>query len=228
MSDGYHPASSACSGLVIEGVSSSGKSTLLRSLLADERYLARGFASAIVLSEHHTQRVLEPIESGRGLTVTDNVRLLEEITRWLRQRSARALGHDWESRGRIAHRLAFVLERFHITHAFHYDHVSWTDVAHVDGELATLGTRLVVLTIGEAAIRARLESRGDAWQRYARTLGSTDTELVAHFLDQQSRLVELAERSRLPRLVLDATRLSPDAVREEVIRFWLPGPGTDA
>ena len=56
-------------GLILEGISGTGKSSVLRALLRHDFFVQKPFFSSLVLSEHHTQRVLEAIEKERAIKV---------------------------------------------------------------------------------------------------------------------------------------------------------------
>jgi ABC-type glutathione transport system ATPase component len=112
-------------GLILEGVSGSGKTTILQALLRSGRYLERGHLSSLVLTEHHTQRVLEPKQRREGLSVKDNVGLLRRHVETIGALEAHLRRTDWTARARTRHRVSYVLERFHLTHVCHYPHVAW-------------------------------------------------------------------------------------------------------
>jgi len=210
-----------CRGLVIEGASSTGKSTLLNELLRCDAYLDRGYSSSLVLSEHHTQRVLEPVQAKRALRVEDNVELLEDLLTWIERRAKRACEHDWEARERTNHRLAFVLERFHFTHVFHYDHVTWDHVVHIDQRLHELNTVLVVLTSSRAHMRERLNKRGPQWHQYMSSLGQTTENILDHYELQQQMLLEFVAKSSLPNLIFDTSNADPVRTAATICRMWL-------
>ena len=65
------------SGLAIEGIVGSGKSTLSYTVLSSDRCADRKFSSTIVVSEHHTQRVLEPKKGRWYLLSEDNLHLFD-------------------------------------------------------------------------------------------------------------------------------------------------------
>ncbi len=61
------------SGLIVEGISGTGKTALFRALLSSDRFIHKPFLSTVALSEYQTQRVLERRERETGLEVADNL-----------------------------------------------------------------------------------------------------------------------------------------------------------
>src|SRR5262245_2300961 len=70
-------------GVILEGVTCSGKSSLLRALVSHPSFVTRAGVSSIVLTEHHTQRVLESKGPRGVLRVEDNIELLRDHTDYL-------------------------------------------------------------------------------------------------------------------------------------------------
>ena len=110
-------------GLILEGVPGTGKTTLLKSILRSPRYVDRSFLSTIVLSEHQTQRVLEAKEEEEGLNRHDNVALLEGHVTYVGGILRGLEGMPRCANGRTNNRVTY-----------HYPHVDWKDVAHIQGE----------------------------------------------------------------------------------------------
>ena len=208
-------------GLILEGICGSGKTTILRSILQSDRYRDRPFLSAVVLSEHHTQRVLERQENEAGLTPEDSVRLLDGHVSHLESLNERLARMDWLERNRTGMRVPYVFERFHFTHACHYPHVRWDHVEPIDRRLAALNCRVCVLTVPEERIHERIIAGRDAgWRDYLRRHGSSEDEIVDHYRMQQERLLELRRMSVLPVVVIDTTRSTADEAAERAIDFW--------
>ncbi len=161
-------------GLILEGVSGSGKTTILEALLRSERYLGRGHLSSLVLTEHQTQRVLEPKQRTKGLSVEDNVALLRRHVGTISALEAGLRGTGWSDRNRVRHRVCYVLERFHLTHVCHYPHVGWDDVEDLDRTLARLGCKLCLLTADRSVLEGRVtDGRDDLeWRTHLSSLGA--------------------------------------------------------
>ena len=212
-------------GLILEGVSGSGKTTVLQALLRSERYLERGYLSSLVLTEHHTQRVLEPKQRREGLSVEDNVGLLRCHLETIRALEAHLRRTDWAAGGRTRHRVSYVLERFHLTHVYHYPHVAWGDVEDVDGALARLGCKLCLLTADRSVLEERVTDarKNPEWRRHLASLGADRREVVDHLVAQQEAFLEICRASSMPYIVVDTSRTRGPEAAEEISAFWLDG-----
>ncbi len=209
-------------GLVLEGVCASGKSKVVSQILGSDRLGSLPQKSLICLTEHHTQRVIEQLEDTGTITTEDNVELLRGICEWIEQRTRFEELRTWDVRGKTQHRIAFLFERFHLTHCVHYPHVQWADMVPIDEVLSRLGTRLVLLTASADTLWDRLERRSDhGWKKYMRRIGQDRAEVIEHYVSQQEEMKMLVSRSCLSSLVLSNDEESPDSVANKVIDFWM-------
>jgi putative acetyltransferase len=216
---GKLPRMAGVRGVLIEGIPCAGKSTLLRGLLSHPSFVHRAGLSTLVLTEHHTLRVLEPRRGSLG--VADNVGLLRGHVDYIAALTARlaAMPH-W--RGRPNPALTVVLERFHLSHVVSHQHLRWEDVAALDAELADVGVRLCLLLVTPAELRRRLlGDRGARWASFLaeegvrdRLVDASDVDAqVDYFLRQQDALRTLSARSRMPVEEIDASIDPEGAVR---------------
>lgn len=219
--------------VVLEGVAGSGKSSLLRALLAHPRFVNRPGLSALVLSEHHTQRVLEGLGPRSNLRVEHNLGLLGEHVDYLTGIASRLDRMTrWKRDGLENPRFVALVERFHLTHVLNYAKLEWSDVANLDRRLASLGAVLCVTTAGPDELHARLASRGPDWGRFLSEPGqrrhlpeaASPTEWADYFIAQQAALRDLAARSSMTRIELDTSALVPEAAAERVLDLLLAGP----
>lgn len=209
------------SGLILEGVCGTGKTTILRSLQQSERFSCRSFLSAIVLSEHQTQRVLEWKEKEVGLTTADNVGLLNQHVSYLEAVQDRLSQMNWCQNNRTNMRIPYLFERFHFTHVCHYNHMSWSHVEDIDRRLSELNCKLCLFTVDESKLEDRIIcSRNAAWRDYLSRYGRTDDEIIAYYAEQQRHLLSLCEKSELDVLVVDTTNIVVEETLGQVIDFW--------
>ncbi len=210
------------SGIILDGIAGTGKSTTLYKLLESEFWAKKPFISSHVLSEHHTLRVLENKFLDKTLRKEDSIELLDSHVRYLEQLKLRLNNTDWLERDRTAQKLPFILERFHLTHAYHYDHVEWGDVEGIDNRLVGLNAKLLLFTIDPDDIQERIieDYKKSGWQDYLKTLGSNDEEIKQHFIRKQGQIIELSKKTKLPVKIIESSRMSPTEVLNEVTNFW--------
>lgn len=209
------------SGLILEGICGTGKSTLFRSITRSPLFGQRTASTLVALTEHHTQRVLEKQEQNEGLTPADNLSLLDSHVTYLELLNQRLEKMPWRENNRTNMRVCYLLERFHFTHVYHYPHMNWELVQPIDTRLARLNCRLCLLTIDEAQIEDRIIlGRDEGWREYLKKHGRTHAEIVAHYAGRQKLLMDLCRRSRLPITILNTSRLSPAEALNRVMDFW--------
>jgi thymidylate kinase len=212
-------------GLILEGTAGTGKTSILRTLLACPVWTRRPQISSLVLSEHHTMRVLEGKRSIGKVTRQDHLDILNSIVVMLEDLNYRLEAMDWARRNRINQQMHFVLERFHLSHLFHFTSLEWEDVASIDRRLADLNARLIVLTMDESTMQRRIMMDSNKqWQSYLQSIGSTEAEVITHFMGQQEQLLALCERTAIPVRIIDTSALPLETATEEVMRHFLGDP----
>lgn len=194
---------------------------MFRSLLQSERFVRKSFLSAVVLSEHQTQRVLERKEREDGLLLSDNGSLLDQHVTYLESVNDRLDQMSWCQNNRTNMRIPYVFERFHFTHFHHYDHVCWEDMQEIDSRLANLNCRLCLFTMDGSMLKHRIiENRDSGWREYLKRYGETDGEILAYYAVQQEMLRALCEKSKLDTLIVDTTNTSLQDTLDQVLDFW--------
>lgn len=202
-------------GLILEGVPGTGKTTLLKSILRSPRYVDRSFLSTIVLSEYQTQRVLEAKEEEEGLNRHDNVALLEGHVTYVGEILRGLKGMPWCANGRTNNRVTYLIERFHFTHVYHYPHVDWKDVAHIDSQLADLGCKLCLVIAEPRDIIGRIKRDRPGWREWVGGI-----EAKEHFRAQQDCLLGLRTESALESMIIDSSNSELENSLDRVLDFW--------
>ncbi|GAB6099094.1 hypothetical protein JCM16358_09730 [Halanaerocella petrolearia] len=207
-------------GIIFEGIPATGKSTIIRSLLKSPKILEREFMPFLTYGEDITQRVLEKKYNQGQLTKEDNLELLFDIIEPLEKYKDYYQKRGWVGT-ESEHRYAFVLERFHITHATYFDHLCWDDLAEIDRKLAQLNTKLCFLEIEPKVMRKRIiYSRGQKWRNYISRYGSTEEEIIEHYIRRQKRKKQLVTKSNLPSLILNTSQANWEQLIDQMIEFW--------
>lgn len=144
-------------GIILEGYSHAGKTSVLKSLKLIQAQDELAERSVIVLSEHYSQ-VLHNI---RGSFVRssheehlqllkDRVVMLRDLNKW-----ANKLGHA----SRRARGLFFILERFHLNHRVSYSDKALYEIEAIENEMLSFGAKCALLTISPEIVEQRIQSR---------------------------------------------------------------------
>lgn len=209
------------SGLILDGVCGTGKTSILKAILQSPAYQQKPYLSCLVLSEHQTQRVLESKDRQGLLTRADNLGLLEQHISYLEALQKRLEEMDWCDRNLTAMRIPYLIERFHFTHLSDYPYLQWDDVAPLDQRLKRLHCKQVLLTINEAVMERRvILERGSGWRDYIRQFGDTNAEIVRHYSDKQQEMLRYCQQSELEIRIIDTSERSVADTVTEVLEFW--------
>ncbi len=171
-------------GVVLEGCSAAGKTSVLRALKAAQAELGRE-RSVVVLAEHYSQALQRNSDGHRRLSCDEHRTLLSA-----RLDALESLG-EWAARAPCAPResagVLFVLERFHLNHRSSYpEDGAWSEA--VEARLARLGAVCALLTVSPQRAAERVSTRVTAAELESAT---------AAFLVEQEVLARAAEASRL-------------------------------
>jgi thymidylate kinase len=207
-------------GLLIEGTSGVGKSTLIDALIRRHVSTAppRKIRSMIHLAQSHTYGPLAVPEDQRTLTAKQNMRHLERIVSTMEWLHAGVQEHDrpW----------CFVLiDTLHLTHCVRPGVVQWIDIEDFDRRLASIGCGLLFLRASPSTIWKRgIESRmkDQFLIEYAKKFGQSYEEIHSYFVKEQTTLVELFARSSLPKLLIEGED-APDIMLDAAFNFWMEG-----
>ncbi|HZT13479.1 MAG TPA: hypothetical protein VFA29_11775 [Candidatus Baltobacteraceae bacterium] len=204
--------------LIVEGTHGVGKSTLIDALIRKHvgESPERKIRTFLHLAQSHTYGPLAHGEDAGTLTVAQNLAHLEhivEILEWL-ERSVR----DHQRAACFA-----IVDTLHLTHCVRPGRVQWRDVAPIDERLGRIGCKLLLLEGSPRTIRARGIQAAAGTQfltEYAVKFGSTTEELCAYFVREQAIIKDLAARSSIPRMMLDADGALDD-LAEAAYGYWV-------
>lgn len=206
----YQNHSSEIRGIILEGIPGSGKTTLLNTIQSGSSSDQNSFQSRLVLTDHHTQRVLEQENTLGTLELRQAAELLYGHIHYLQQRFEYLSNIDWCDDEMKFHHFIYFFERFHFSHVTDFECVHWQDVMEIDAQVAALGAQLVLLVLDYQDIRTRViqeRSTNVHWQNYIRRFGSTETEIINYYWKQQNRLQELAELTKIPVIQINTSHV---------------------
>ncbi len=200
-------------GVVIEGLSNAGKTSVLRAVKREQAKDEDNERSVVILGEHYSQALQSINDKPVMLTqeehqalLTDRLRGIEELNNW-----AIRLG---ESASRRSRGLFFVFERFHLNHRFAYDY----DEAFIEGLeniLEDLGATCFLLTVSSEHIGERLAYRA------SRSGHEIDPKVLldrtSRWLSDQDRLIDEAAKSSLPTTLLNTDAMDWDSYAARIL-----------
>lgn len=208
------------SGIILEGIAGTGKTTLLRALLGNNAWSTKPHMSSLVLTEHQTLRVLESRRDDNSYDKSDSIDLLSNHVSYIQYLKTNLDNTDWLQRDRNNQRVSFILERFHLSHVYHYEQLEWRDVEAVDNMLKNLEAKMFIFTIEENDIQERIidDYKKAGWKDYLDTLGNTNDEIIAHFVQKQDELLDLVKLTAIPFEIINTSLLSQSEVLGLVIK----------
>ncbi|RAP73625.1 hypothetical protein [Paenibacillus montanisoli] len=180
-------------GIILEGFSNAGKTSLLRAIKRLQAEDGAAESSVVVLGEHYSQILNLVRGSFVRLSREEHLELLRSRVGMLKQLNEWAvqLGpHSRKSRG-----LFFVLERFHLNHRVAFADADPAEITGIEEDLAALGGKCVLLTISPEVAEERIKSRVPAeWAGKPRDeIGQACREL----LETQEQLRAQARMSKV-------------------------------
>ena len=189
--------------LIIEGIVTSGKSSLIEKLseLLSDKQLA-------VFGEPNTH--IPIMDNPNGLHVeffksliADAVEVNADLT---------------------------IFDRFHLTQAFRAK-VSIGEYSEIEDLLAKQKTLVVYLRVDESAIADRIRLTAERrdkdpaehfqWGEYFKTKGKSFDEIAKHYATQQRNHMELLKKSKLKGRIFNTTNHEYKAIANQIINEWL-------
>lgn len=202
-------------GLILEGITGSGKSTVFQRLNCSR--VIRSYESTLFLSQAYTLRMAKESDEERYLNAI--VDLIDHLYQDY-SRSEFSLRND--SRGS----LCYVFEGFHYYMALERftDGHRYRLIRSLEERLFCLGARLVALYLSRNAILensviSTLKHRGDGWRKFLFQFGSNENEIADYLCRRQDSFLKLAEAPRLPVLMLDSSNQDWDDLVQRTEQF---------
>lgn len=202
--------------LLVEGVAGIGKTTLINSLIRQFVDSNKRIRSSLHLTQAHTYHPLAPDEIDSKLSPEQNIAHLEQILSLL----------SWlvSSVSDEQRKIFFcTMDTFHITHCVRPGILSWNDVAKFDRRLHQLGCKLLFLrateeTIWERTVWGRRDNEFITY--YGRKYGDCLESIHNYYVQEQEKMLAIAELSAMERLMIDCGRTIPD-ISQEAFDYWM-------
>lgn len=184
-------------GVILEGYSNAGKTSLLRAIKQYQSQDESAERSVVILGEHYSQILNKKHGKYVILTREEHIRLLHERVQMIKQLNEWAIQLGPASRR--ARGLFFVLERFHLNHRAAFQNSE--AIIDIETQLVSLGAKCVLLTISPKVVEERIKSRNsEEW------VNKTDEEIkssINALLSTQEVLRDQAKYSRVPTIEIN-------------------------
>lgn len=181
-------------GIIIDGVASSGKTSILRHLHSkiSEQYPS---STKFFISEHYTERMLEHLKEKGALTGTHIKEHMGSIIANLNNFQKMLDKSKFANNPKGAD-IFVTLERFILTHMASMDmgnQYSTQEAKHHFETLGKMGFKQVVLVIPKSVFKERLMStlvhRNDAWREHLYSRGG-EKEVVEYYVNWQENFLD--------------------------------------
>ncbi len=206
-------------GLIIEWIAGTGKTTFLKNFLKSKQWINKQNLSSLVLSEHYTQRILEKKDKQSWLLKQDNINLLNNILLQIESCAQNSVQLEWLGND---HNFLFILERFHLTHVYRYDHINWEDVTDIDRRLNNVNAQICLFVIEKDDIKPRIidEYIKFWWWDYLKNYGNNEKDIIENYWNKQQLLLKTAQKSCIPIKIINTSKTLEDKAFQEILNFW--------
>lgn len=180
-------------GVILEGHSNAGKTSVLKALKKLQANDDRSERSIIILSEHYSQVLHRVNGELQSLNRDEHIKLLMERVSMLRKLSdwAKEIGGTHRAKG-----IYFILERFHLNHRSAFPDSVLDDIIQLEIELFEMGAQCALLTISPKQAEKRIMSRNP---QYWRKKTENEVKVAAEqLLLSQQNLRHHANASEIP------------------------------
>jgi thymidylate kinase len=201
-------------GIILEGYSHAGKTSVLKALKLLHAQDESSERSIIVLSEHYSQLLNNVHGEFKCLSRDEHLHVLKERVDMLKQLNGWAtyLGPD-ASRG--SRGIFFILERFHLNHRAAFPADSLYEIENIEKELLLLGAKCVLLTVSPENIEQRMQNRTPhEWKNKTKNEIKKSAD---EFLHTQSELRKQSSLSILPTIEVNTDNKDWAAYAKEVM-----------
>lgn len=199
---------------IVEGTAGVGKSTLVNQMVKAHVSAHPSLNTLLCLGQEHTYAPLDPDNINHIATEQTNTAYLARIYDTLS-----FLSHPSGTPGK----LVCIIETLHLTLAFRPGVLAQSDILAYDSRLAALGCKLIFIKVSSQAHWERCiwERRNNGFiTKYGIKYGKTLEEIHQYYVNEQEKMLELFEQSRMNKLLLDG-ELPLDRILEMAYSFWI-------
>lgn len=200
-------------GIIIEGLSTAGKTSLLSALKKRHSQISDIQRTMISVSEHYSQVLHQDHGELRRLQQKEHIELLKPHVDYLETL------HNWSySLGdtSLTSGVFYILERFNLNHRGAFG--DSTEIATLEKRLSKLNAHCVLLTLSPDVVESRfVESRGKGWKSYILKDHSSVSEACQKFIVDQERLRKCAKQSLVPTVEINTDGAEWDNYAQQLL-----------
>jgi thymidylate kinase len=113
-----------------------------------------------------------------------------------------------------------IFDRLYLTQAFRAG-ASLADYSGIEQLLSNYGALIVFLRVDEQAIAERVakaaKHRDPSWGEYIKTKGATEDEIAEYYIAQQQSQIELLDTTKLPHMICDTTHHNYPEITQQIL-----------
>ena len=182
-------------GIVIEGLSCSGKTSLFNALKMQHSLQDNNERNTIFLSENYSQNLNLINGHYAALSCSENLHVLQDRLTMLESLNnyANSMGiHSRRARG-----LFYMFERFHLNNALCFDCMEMPEYIDTERRLLELSALNVLCYVSDSKIEERLRHRASF------TDDIVTEKAISEYKHKQAHLIEISKTSLVPTLLLN-------------------------
>ncbi len=199
-------------GIILEGISCSGKTSLLNSLKRIHAENPENERSVIILGEHYSQVLQSVHGEASKYSNREHIEILNGRVEMLESLSnhSESLGpHSRRARG-----VFFIYERFHLNHRQAFPDNEQNNIENIEARLCNLNAVCYLLSISNSKVGERLIARDN----HMSTLADSDMQLkVNEYTHRRDELDIIASSSLLEYKTLNTDSLNWDMYANNII-----------
>jgi len=197
-------------GVVLEGLSHAGKTSVLKALKQAQAKREGSERSVLVLGEHYSQQLQSIKGELTSLSCDEHAELLSDRLDCIEKLNDWAI-HLGEG-NRRSRGLFFVLERFHLNHRSVYSNSA--HIGEIEERLSSLGCFCCLLTVSPQSIRERIQYRENS----VIEKGNID-RVCDDWINDQEQFIALKRNSIVPTTLIDTSERNWDAYASDIMNL---------
>lgn len=204
--------------IIIEGITGSGKTTILK--LLRNKLIEQDFSNLFLISQFYTNSIIYNSKSNDAETKSYNI--LENICNIIENYDKLYENYGTKDKKR---RFSSILECFHIENFAKKYMKDFQLFKNLDMRIAQLGYKMIILYLPEkdiierSIISTRIHRNSKKWNDYLINLGNNNEEIKKYFLDVQDSIIFWAKNSIIPYKIISTENMEWEKYIDEIMLF---------